>query len=216
MAEEIAEIGRAPKLSRRQRELEFRKNIVLDAAEEVFADSTYAQASVEDIAQRAEISVGTLYNLFRSKEEIYKSVVSRSLNQFFANITEAIAEARGPHEKVRACVRYYLEHFQRYSRQMRLYASATNGVQWELKSKLSEDAVAGQMGFLTSLTDICQQGMDDGIFKRGAPASLLAVTIANVPHAFLMAWLDGNEGEPLDMLPHALTIVDRIMGVDAE
>ena len=45
------------KLSRKERELQFRMNLVLDAAEEVFSEASYAAASVEDIARRAEISV---------------------------------------------------------------------------------------------------------------------------------------------------------------
>ncbi len=206
----------APKLSRKERELEFRKNLVLDAAEEVFAESTYADASVEVIAQQAEISVGTLYNLFRSKEEIYKSVVSRAQMMLFDSIADRIAEARGPRDKVRACVSHFLQYFQRYSRQMRIYASATNGFQWELKSKLVDGAHDAQTAFLTDLTDICQQGLDEGVFKQGVPAPVLAMNIVGVPHAFLMVWVEQGSGDLVDMLPYALTIADRIVGTDVD
>ena len=55
--------------------------VVLDAAHEVFMERPFAQVTVEQIAQRAELSVGTLYNLFNSKEQIYKNVISGSSNQ---------------------------------------------------------------------------------------------------------------------------------------
>ncbi len=204
------------KLSRKEREYEFRVNLVLDAAEEVFADYTYADASVEDIAQRAEISVGTLYNLFRSKEEIYKRVVSRAQQFFFDTVTERIDAAHGPHEKMRVAVGYFVEHFARYGRQMKLYASATNGFQWELKSKLIDEAQSAQARFHLRLTEICQQGLDEGIFKKGVPADILSMSLISIPHAFLMAWL-GTEGENLlDLVPQALKIADRVVGADVD
>ncbi len=170
--------------------MRFRMGIVLDAAEEVFAEHTYAQASVEDIARRAEISVGTLYNLFESKEAIYRAVVSRAQNLFFDNAERRIDEARGPTEQVRACVRYFFEHFSRYQRQFRHYVSATNGFQWELRSQLEQEAFERQQRFNRRLVDICQQGLDQGVFKSGLSAELMAVTILGIPHSFLMVWME--------------------------
>lgn len=202
------------KLTRKERELQFRVNLVLDGAEEVFAESTFARASVEDIAAKAEISVGTLYNLFRSKEDIYRAVVSRAVEGFFDRCEERLIEAHGPLEKAHAVVSYHFEHFHRYDRQFRLYVSATNGFQWELRSKLDADALVRQAKFRTRLIEACQDGLDRGIFKRGIPAELLAVNITGVPHSFLLIWLERDTVDLMALLPHALTVVDRILGAD--
>ena len=202
------------KPTRKERELQFRVNLVLDGAEEVFADSTFARASVEDIASKAEISVGTLYNLFRSKEDIYRAVVSRAVEGFFDRCEERLIEARGPLDKAHAVVAYHFEHFHRYARQFRLYVSATNGFQWELRSKLDADALARQSKFRTRLIETCQDGLDQGIFKRGVPAELLAINIVGVPHSFLLVWLERDTVDLMSLLPHALTVVDRMLGTD--
>ncbi|MBI5503777.1 MAG: TetR/AcrR family transcriptional regulator [Deltaproteobacteria bacterium] len=204
------------KPSRKERELQFRLNLVMDAAEEVFAETTFARASVEDIAEKAEISVGTLYNLFRSKEDIYRAVVSRAQEGYFDRVEERLDEARGPLDKVHAVVSYSFEHFHRYARHFRLYVSATNGFQWELRSKLDAEAIARQTQFRTRLTDICQDGLDQGIFKRGVPAEVLAINVANIPHPFLLVWLERETVDLMGLLPHALTLVDRILGVDVD
>ncbi len=204
------------KLSRKEREAQFRLNIVLDAAADVFAESSYANASVEEIAKRAEISVGTLYNLFASKEQIYCKVVSRAQNQFFQYLQEKVGEARGPKEKISATVRCHFEHFSRWVQQWRLYVSASNGFQWELKSKLIDEAVDSQKRFMDSLTDICQQGMDAGIFKKGVPAEFMALTIMGVPHSFLVYCLDEEGTDIMSLMPSALKITDRIMGTDID
>lgn len=202
------------KLSRKEREQQFRLNLILDAAEEVFAETSFAGASVEAIAQRAEISVGTLYNMFRSKEEVYRALVSRAQNNFFDMMEERVGEARGPLEKIHAVVGYYFEHFHRYSRQFRLYVSATNGFQWELRNKLADEALQRQAEFHKRLADICQAGMDEGIFKRGIPADLLATNILAIPHPILAHWLAKEGSDLLTLLPFSITLVDRVVGAD--
>ena len=212
MSEQTQEEGR--KLSRKEREQQFRLNLILDAAEEVFAETSYAGATVEEIALRAEISVGTLYNLFRSKEDVYRALISRAQGIFFDHMEERVAEARGPLEKVHAAVGYYFEHFHRYARQFRLYVSASNGFQWELRSKLADEALQREAEFRSRLADICQQGMDEGIFKRGIPAELLATNILAIPHPLLAHWLEKEGSDLLTLLPYSIVIVDRLVGAD--
>lgn len=206
-----------PKLSRKEREHLFRINLVLDAAEKVFAESSFAESSVEEIARGAELSVGTLYNLFRSKEEIYMSVVSRSVTSFFAELNQRVAEARGPHEQLRSTVRHFFEHFAHYSRQFRLYVSATNGFQWELKNKLIGESAEAQQSFFLRLVQICQCGLDEGIFKKGLAAEAMATSVFGISHSFLQLWLvTPEDGRPelVSLLPAALETLDRVTGAD--
>jgi len=51
-------------LSRRERERQMRRRVMLDAARAVFAEKGYAQATLDEIAERAEFGKGTLYNYF--------------------------------------------------------------------------------------------------------------------------------------------------------
>ena len=55
---------------RRQREREQRYESILKSAEILFARDGYLQASMEKIADSAEVSVGTLYFYFKNKEDL--------------------------------------------------------------------------------------------------------------------------------------------------
>lgn len=55
---------------RRQREKEQRYRVVLDAAETLFARKGYHQTSMEEIADLAEVSTGTVYFYFKNKEDL--------------------------------------------------------------------------------------------------------------------------------------------------
>ncbi|MGV8906220.1 MAG: TetR/AcrR family transcriptional regulator [Acetobacterium sp.] len=50
------------------------------AAKEIFFSKGYAKTTMEEIAAKAEIGVGTLYNYFKSKDEIYIANMSEELN----------------------------------------------------------------------------------------------------------------------------------------
>ena len=55
---------------RRQREREKRYQTILKAAERLFAKQGYHKTSVEQISDRAEVSIGTVYFYFKNKEDL--------------------------------------------------------------------------------------------------------------------------------------------------
>ena len=55
---------------RRQREREKRYQTIFKAAEKLFARQGYHKTSMEQVADRAEVSVGTVYFYFKNKEDL--------------------------------------------------------------------------------------------------------------------------------------------------
>ncbi len=66
-------------VERREREKEHRRNSILDAAEEIFFSKGIHLATMDEVAARAELSKGTLYIYFKSKEELYYGITMRAL-----------------------------------------------------------------------------------------------------------------------------------------
>jgi AcrR family transcriptional regulator len=54
-----------------------RRDELLDLAAEMFAQQGYAQCSMRDLAERAEITPGSLYHYFSNKSEIVEVLVDR-------------------------------------------------------------------------------------------------------------------------------------------
>jgi len=50
------------------------------AAKEIFLSKSYSETTMEEIAEKAEIGVGTLYNYFKSKDEIYIAIMSEEFD----------------------------------------------------------------------------------------------------------------------------------------
>lgn len=80
----------------RQRRKEARPHEITRAALEVFAQTGFAAARLDDVALRAGVSKGTLYLYFPSKEELFKAVVRAAILPNLARAERAAARHRGP------------------------------------------------------------------------------------------------------------------------
>lgn len=74
----------------RERRVEHTRNLLLDAAEEVFARKGLSGAALEDIADAAGYTRGAIYGHFGAKEELFLAVVDRQRQQFLDDFNEII------------------------------------------------------------------------------------------------------------------------------
>ncbi|MGE5422938.1 MAG: TetR/AcrR family transcriptional regulator [Ignavibacteriales bacterium] len=68
-------------VSRRDREKEFKKHLIAEAAYGLFSANSFDSVTVEDIAKAAEFGKGTLYQHFSSKEEILAHVMCQGIDK---------------------------------------------------------------------------------------------------------------------------------------
>jgi len=64
---------------RKEREKERRRQQIMVAARRVFSDKGFSRATMEDIANEAELSAGTIYLYFKNKDELCASLTLRIL-----------------------------------------------------------------------------------------------------------------------------------------
>ena len=82
----------------RQRRKEARPAELIAAALDVFVDKGYAAARLEEVAERAGVSKGTLYLYFESKEALFKAVVREGLLPALAEGEARVAGFSGDSE----------------------------------------------------------------------------------------------------------------------
>jgi AcrR family transcriptional regulator len=86
---------------------------ILDAAEAVAAEGGLAAASLAAIAERAGVAVGTIYNHFTDREELFDALMKRRKEELYTSIDDALkSTARAPFaEQLRAYVAAVLAYF---------------------------------------------------------------------------------------------------------
>lgn len=77
---------------RKEKERLFRKNLILRAAEDIFAEKGFENSTMEDIAKAAEFTKKTVYSYFNSKEELYYEIMLEGFKALNAMLDEAINE----------------------------------------------------------------------------------------------------------------------------
>ncbi|MFQ6613261.1 MAG: TetR/AcrR family transcriptional regulator [Fidelibacterota bacterium] len=79
---------------RQQREKQFRKQTILEAAKRLFARKGYQETSMNDIATEAELGKATLYYYFNCKDDIYREIYLSFSRTYYAAITEEIQNSK--------------------------------------------------------------------------------------------------------------------------
>lgn len=88
-----------PKISDEAKEA--RKEKILEAALECFSTKGYYASTVDDIVKYSKLSKGSVYNYFKSKEEIFISLLHQRNVSVLEELTQSLAEISSPLEKLR-------------------------------------------------------------------------------------------------------------------
>jgi AcrR family transcriptional regulator len=100
--------------NRREAVSEHKRDLILDAAKQVFAEEGLEGASLRAIAVRAGYTPAALYFHFDSKEAIYAELLNASLASLGSAVDEAVAQAKTPQQKLKAAAmsffRFYAEN----------------------------------------------------------------------------------------------------------
>jgi len=97
---------------RREREKQKRREQILDAARKVFAKRGFKGATIEDIAGEAELSTGTLYLYFKSKDEMYFSLNMKILT-FLNEKLQKLKDRKNLslNRRIRECMTIFLQMY---------------------------------------------------------------------------------------------------------
>ncbi|MBZ0178832.1 MAG: TetR/AcrR family transcriptional regulator [Melioribacteraceae bacterium] len=70
--------------TRKDRERNFKKREILEAAKCLFAEKGYHLTTLEEIADKAEFGKGTIYNYFKNKDDIYYEIIKVIFEEYSA------------------------------------------------------------------------------------------------------------------------------------
>lgn len=81
---------------------------ILKAAESIFARKGFHAATISDIAKKAKVSEGTIYEYFSSKEELLFSIPAKTIQQYQDKNREILGYLQGAANKLRFLIHRHL------------------------------------------------------------------------------------------------------------
>lgn len=79
---------------------EEKKALILDASIKVFAEKGWNKTKISDIAEAADIGKGTVYEYFRSKDEVFGASFQYFMEQAESIVTERLTSIHDPLERL--------------------------------------------------------------------------------------------------------------------
>jgi AcrR family transcriptional regulator len=194
---------------RKQRTLE----ALLRAAQEVFAERSVEEVTVEEIAARAGVAVGSIYNHFGSKSGLYAAVVQRALDLDRRYMDLAYTADRGPVDRLYAAADQYLRFYLDNPRYFRMLAYPEDPGRYDAGRELSDrlaDAVAEQNARMTAAL---RDGMAIGQLRSLDPEEVATVLWSAWNGIISLGWrndrLRRSEPELRALLRTATDVVAR-------
>lgn len=154
--------------ARREREKQERRQSILRAAHEVFFDEGFHRATVDSVAERAEVSKGTVYLYFDSKETLLAVLLLEGLDALVCDLEEAygLDRAIAADERLRRLARAYLHFFEVEPQYFRLLMAMDRGrFRDSVSPEVYEEVLEASVEGLNWVVQAIEQGVGDGAFE---------------------------------------------------
>jgi AcrR family transcriptional regulator len=139
-----------------------RRQEILHAAQAVFNAKGYAEATVGEIAAKASISKGSIYNYFGGKDDLFAAVFAEALGPDHTEVDDLASLNVPASEKLQRFLDYVFEQLETFTRSGRLVMEL-----WSVATKRSElnEAMAGvHAHWRAHIRAILEEGVWSGEF----------------------------------------------------
>jgi AcrR family transcriptional regulator len=195
---------------RKARERARRRADVLGAARRLYARKGYQKTAMVEIAHASELAVGTLYQLFPSKEAILRSLLEDRVGELVARVRSAVDGHADVRDQLRGIVETHLAFARDNADILRLYLSGWIGYDTRTRQRFGDRIDARYERYVSVLTAVFKDGVESGALAPRSPRRL-AVSLAGLIHAVIRRGLRERrldftaEGEALlDVLLHGV------------
>ena len=157
---------------------DIRKDQIMNAAQVVVASKGYDQARMDDIVEKAQLSKGAIYWYYKSKKDIYLSLIDYWFNEYSAGVLKSLEDKDSSSEQLKSLFEYFVDQFDQNPDTFKIMVEfwRTSGLDMDFNNKLQE--IYSQ--FLEYIIDIIKNGIESGEFKEVDPRITALSILINI------------------------------------
>jgi TetR/AcrR family transcriptional regulator len=164
-------------LSRRERERQQRREDILSAAEELFSEKGFKATTMQEISEKVELSKGTIYLYFKSKEELYLSVCVKGVAEFGDDLETAASGAKDLEGMIKTVYLTYIRHS---LKQPTIFRVLRDTFIEQVRQNLSRSTIEEISGIIRNWLELesglIQEGIERGVFRQDLDAYGFSLT----------------------------------------
>ena len=155
-----------------------RKEQIMSAALSVVVAKGYDQSRMDDIVEKSQLSKGAIYWYYKSKKEVYLSLVDRWFDQYSAGVMDTLQQQESASDQLKALFDFFIEQFDKNPAVFKLLVEF-----WRLAS-LNPDFNAKLQQvhsiYLEYIIEIIKVGIASGEFKNVEPRITALSILINI------------------------------------
>ena len=208
----MAAAQRKPKHEARKARTDVYRQHIFAAAEQVFAERGFAAAKLQDISKLVGLSMGTIYAIFPSKEDLFRAILDERGQEILRLVRAVAARQTAPCAALDALIEAYIDYFLAHPDFLRMYLR--EGTSWVLSPSAGADGRVQLWKEIHALqADIFRRGIAAGVFIDEDPA-YLAKLFSAMDQVLLSDWVAGGMRADRRKLAQRLHgLVERAFGV---
>ena len=199
---------------RRDHEVELRRADIIAAAAVVFSEKGFEGAQVAEIAAKAELSLNSVYDLFKGKGELYEVVLHAAAATIRDEVQAKAETISDPAAQLLSIIDSLFACFDNHRHLLRLYARTTGGLPWRVREALGEDSFKVLQEFTTWLVGVAQRAAKEGRIS-GVDPETLAYSLIGTITTSASRWIEDPSQESLsNAAPRVRELFERLIATD--
>lgn len=178
---------------------------ILDCAEKIFAEKGFNKAKVSDIASRAGVAEGSIYDFFKNKEDLLLSIAGQRLKDQIELLPETF-HVRNPVRKLRRFIRF---HFDLYLRNRDFLQVFVLGNLLNDRFYSSGAFETFKSGYLSVLEGIIDEGKEQEVFRKDVNTRVFRNLFLGAFTHMALRWIV-FQGENYDKMKEIDELVDLL------
>ena len=158
---------------------------ILRAAVDVFAEHGYFNAKVSQIAKTAGVADGTIYLYFDGNEYLLVTIFREHTRNYLQSLEQSMANINRAEERLRIAIRHHLETLGR-DRSLAVVSQVELRHSLKFMSLLSQQEVAD---YLNMIRKIVEHGQEQGVFRRNVHPQLVAKSVFGILDEMVTSWM---------------------------
>lgn len=140
---------------------------ILKASLCLFSSKGFHNVSMQEIADKSEFAVGTLYKFFDSKESLFECLINYFGEKILSEVAEILDGSGNEAERLIAYIRYQPQIQEKYSEVIKLYTSVLGTQSTALSKNQNKNRIKETLDLI--MTRFMGQGIDKGFFRAVDP-----------------------------------------------
>lgn len=182
-----------------------RKNKILQAALKIFAEKGFLEATIAEISKAAEVSEATVYEYFKTKEDLLFAIPEEITEEAFLEWKKMLPYFRGTEARLRAIVQAHMNLYQNnphYSALVMLQLKSNRNFLKTRAYEIIRDIARTLLGYI-------EDGIADGTFnKETNPYLVRSMILGTIEHLCIRWHL---QGEPTNLVELVDPLLDAIL-----